>query len=38
MSEHDVLLDVENNTSKTAYIEIAKNRNPGNPVTKGENK
>ena len=37
-SGHDILLDVENNTRKTIYIEIAKHRNPGDPVTKGEEK
>ena len=35
-SGHDILLDVEDNTRKTTYIEIAKHRNPGDPVTKGE--
>ena len=35
---HDVLLDVEDNTRKTTYIEIPKNMNPGDPVTKGEEK
>ena len=34
-SGHDILLDVEDNTRKTTYIEIAKHRNP---VTKGEEK
>ena len=33
-----MLLDVEDNTRKTTYIEIAKRRNPGDPVTKGEEK
>ena len=38
-SGHDVPLDVENNTEKTTYIEIAKHiMNPGDPVTKGEDK
>ena len=37
-SGHDILLHVEDNTSKTTYIEIAKHRNPGDPVTKGEQK
>ena len=35
---HDILLDVEENTRKTTYIEIAKHRNPADPVTKGEEK
>ena len=34
-SGHDVLLDVEENTRKTTYIEIAKNKNP---VIMGEDK
>ena len=33
---HGILLDVEDNTRKTTYIEIAKHRNPADPVTKGE--
>ena len=37
-SGHDILLDVEDNTKKTTYIEIAKHRNPANPVTNGEEK
>ena len=37
-SRHDILLDVEDNTRKTTYIEIARHRNPGDPVTKGEEK
>ena len=37
-SGHDILLDVEDNTRKTTYIEIAKHRNPADPVTKGEEK
>ena len=37
-SEHDILLDVEENTRKTTYIKIAKPRNPGDPVAKGEEK
>ena len=37
-SGHDIHLDVEDNTRKTTYIEIAKHRNPGDPVTKGEEK
>ena len=36
-SGHDIVLDVEDNTTKTTiYIEIAKQRSPGDPVTKGE--
>ena len=35
---HDILLDVEDNTRKTTYVEIAKHRNPADPVTKGEEK
>ena len=37
-SGHDILLDVEDNTRKTTYVEIAKHRNPADPVTKGEEK
>ena len=37
-SGHDILLDVEDNTRKTTYVEIAKHRTPGDPVTKGEEK
>ena len=37
-SGHDILLGVEDNTRKTTYIEIAKHRNPADPVTKGEEK
>ena len=37
-SGHEILLDVEDNTRKTTYIEIAKHRNPADPVTKGEEK
>ena len=37
-SGHDILLDVEDNTRKTTYIEIAKHRNSRDPVTKGEEK
>ena len=37
-SGHDVLLDVEDNVRKTTYIDIAKNRNPGHPVPKGQEK
>ena len=37
-SGHDILLDVEDNTRKTTYVEITKHRNPGDPVTKGEKK
>ena len=35
---HDILLDVADNTRKTTYVEIAKHRNPADPVTKGEEK
>ena len=35
---HDILVDVEDNTRKTTYVEIAKYRNPGDPVTKGVEK
>ena len=37
-SGHDILLDVEDNTRKTTYVEIAKHRNPADPVTRGEEK
>ena len=37
-SGHDILLDVADNTRKTTYVEIAKHRNPADPVTKGEEK
>ena len=37
-SGHDILLDVEDNTRKTTYVEIAKHRNPADPITKGEEK
>ena len=37
-SVHDILLDVEDNTRKTTYIEIAKHRSPADPLTKGEEK
>ena len=37
-SGHDILLDVKDNTGKTTYIEIAKHRSPGDPVTTGEGK
>ena len=37
-SGHDILLDVEDNTRKTTYREIAKHRSPGDPVTKSEEK
>ena len=37
-SGHDILLHVADNTRKTAYVEIAKHRNPADPVTKGEEK
>ena len=37
-SGHDILLAVEDNTRKTTYVEIAKHRNPADPVTKGEEK
>ena len=35
-SGHDILLDVEDNTRKTTYLEIAKHRNSADPVTRGE--
>ena len=38
VSGHDILLDVADNTRKTTYVEIAKHRNPADPVTKGEEK
>ena len=34
-SGDDILLDVEDDNRKTTYIEIAKHRNPGDPVTSG---
>ena len=37
-SGHDILPDVADNTRKTTYVEIAKRRNPADPVTKGEEK
>ena len=37
-SGHDILLDVADNTRKTTYVEIAKHRNPADPVTTGEEK
>ena len=37
-SGHDVLLNVEDNTRKPTYVEIAKHRNPADPVTKVEEK
>ena len=37
-SGHDILLDVEDNTRKTTYVEIVKHRNPADPVAKGEEK
>ena len=37
-SGHDILLDVEDNTRKTTYIEITKHRSPEDPVTQGEEK
>ena len=37
-SGHEILLDVEENTTKTTYIEIAEHRNPADPVSKGEEK
>ena len=37
-SGHDNLLDVEDNTRKTTYIEIARHGNLRDPVTKGEEK
>ena len=37
-SGRDILLDVGNNTRKTTCVEIARHRNPGDPVTKGEEK
>ena len=37
-SAHDTLLHVEDNTRTTTYIEITRHRNPGDPVTKGEEK
>ena len=37
-SGHNILLDVADNTRKTTYVEIAKHRNPADPVTKGEEK
>ena len=37
-SGHDILLDVEDNTRKTTYVEIAEHRNPADPVTKGKEK
>ena len=33
-SGHDILLDVEDNTRKTTYVEIAKHRSPADPVEK----
>ena len=38
VSGHDILLDVADNTRKTTYVEIAKHRNPADPVAKGEEK
>ena len=37
-SGHDILRDAEDNARKTIYIEIAKHRSLGDPVTKGEEK
>ena len=37
-SGHDILLDVEDNTRKTTYVEIAFCRNPADRVSKGEEK
>ena len=36
MRQGTMLLDVEGNTRKTRHIEIARNRNPADPVGKGK--